>query len=126
MKSLIISLVIAAAIIAGSIAYGMHMDKVSSELMNVNERLTQSIMEEDFAKASEIAEEMREYLDKKRTMMTATDNHEVLDKIEIYMRELSSYIGEENKADALSRCRVLEYLYDHLPKNYELRLENVL
>ena len=56
MKSFITSLVIAAFIIAGSIAYGMHIDKISSELLTINTRLTDEVEADDFAGARETAE----------------------------------------------------------------------
>lgn len=126
MKSFITSLVIAAFIVAGSIAYGMHIDKISSELVTINTRLTDALEAEDFERAGEIVDEVQSYFDKKRAMLGATDNHEVLDKIEINMQELFSYVEGRQKTDALSRCRVLGYLYDHLPKNYKLKFENIL
>ena len=126
MKSFITSLVIAAFILAGSIAYGMHIDKISSELMSINERLTDALEMEDFDKAEEVTNEVQAYFDKKRAMLGATDNHEVLDKIEINIQELYSYVEGRQKADSLSRCRVLGYLYEHLPKNYKLKFENIL
>ena len=126
MKSFITSLIIAAFIVAGSIAYGMHIDNVSSELVSINERLTDAIEAEDFEGAREIVGEVPSYFGKKRVMLGATDNHEVLDKIEINIQELSSYVEGYQKTDAISRCRVLGYLYEHLPKNYKLKFENIL
>ena len=126
MKSFITSLVIAAFIVAGSIVYGMHIDKISSELVSINTRLTDAIEADNFVQAEEISDEVKSYFTKKRAMLGATDNHEVLDKIEINMQELFSYVEGRQKTDALSRCRVLGYLYEHLPKNYKLKFENIL
>ena len=126
MKSFITSLVIAAFVVAGSIAYGMHIDKISSELVSINTRLADAIEADDFTRAEEITDEVQSYFTKKRAMLGATDNHEVLDKIEINMQELSSYVDGRQKTDAISRCRVLGYLYEHLPKNYKLKFENIL
>ena len=126
MKSFITSLVIAAFIVAGSIAYGMHIDKISSELVSINERLTDALEANDFEGAGEVVSEAQSYFGKKRAILGATDNHEVLDKIEINMQELSSYVDGAQKTDAMSRCRVLGYLYEHLPKNYKLKFENIL
>ncbi len=126
MKSFITSLVIAAFIIAGSIAYGAHIDNVSSELLDINARLTDAVEEDDFDAAMNSVNEARAYFDKKRAMLGATDNHETLDKIELNLQELLSYVEGRAKTDALSRCRVLGCLYEHLPKNYKLKFENIL
>lgn len=119
-------MVIAAAIVAGGIAYGRHMKTISNEFVSANNRLTQAIEEENFESAGYITDKIKMYMEKKKTVLAATDNHEVLDKIEINLQELVSYIEGRQKADALSKCRVLGYLYERLPTNYELRLENIL
>lgn len=126
MKSFIISWCIAAAIVFGGIAYASHIQTISDELVSVNDRLTQALEEENFESASYMTEKIKLYIDEKRTLLAATDNHDVLDKIDMNMQELVSYIEGGHKADALSKCRVLGYLYGHMPKNYEIRLENIL
>lgn len=126
MKSFIISLAIAALIVAGSVAYGIHMQTVSEELISINDRLSQAVEEENYESASYMTEKIEDYLNSKRTLLAAIDNHEVLDKIEMNLEELSSFIEGAQKTDALSKCRVLGFLYEHLPKNYELKFENIL
>lgn len=126
MKGIVISAVIAVLIIWGSIAYTNHIGSVSSELGEINDTIIDALTSENYAEASEYVGKLNEYLDSHRAILAATGNHEEIDKIEMNISELSEYIDGEEKTDALSNCRVLDFLFEHLPKNYELKWENVL
>lgn len=126
MKSLIISLVIAIAIIGSSIFYQAHLNSVSKELISKNDKIEESIKKGDYIAAKNLTDDSMAYLEKQRTILAATDNHEVLDKIEMNLNELYEYIKGSQETDAMSKCSVLRFLYEHLPKNYELKLENIL
>ncbi len=126
MKGVIISLCIAVVMIAGSIIYTSHIDSVSEEFASMNRNIIMALEEEDFEAAERETVKMAEYLDKKDAVLAATGNHEELDTIEINVSELVSYIHGGQQADALARCNVLGFLFEHLPKNYKLKLENIL
>ncbi len=126
MKSLIISLVIAIAIVGSSIFYQAHLNSVSKELISKNDKIEESIKKGDYIAAKNLTDDSMAYLEKQRTILAATDNHEVLDKIEMNLNELYEYIKGSQETDAMSKCSVLRFLYEHLPKNYELKLENIL
>lgn len=126
MKGVIASAVIAVIIVAGSAAYTLHIENVSEEMGMINDKIITSLDVGDYERAKEETEKLSEYLDKKRTILAATGNHEELDKIEMNISEMSGYIDGQKKTDALSRCRVLDFLFDHLPNNYKMKLENIL
>lgn len=126
MKGVIISAVIAILIVLGSIAYTNHMESVSDELGEINDIIVDALTSENYAQASEYVGKLNDYLDSHHTILAATGNHEEIDKIEMNISELTEYIEGEEKTDALSNCRVLDFLFEHLPKNYELKWENVL
>lgn len=126
MRSVIISAVIAAVIIAGGIVYQNYLTGVSKTLSEENDKIIEALIARDYGAARAGSEKMTEYLQKRRTLLAAADNHEELDKIDMTLRELSEYIDGKSQTDALSKCRVLDFLYEHLPKNYELRPENIL
>lgn len=126
MKSLVISLVIAITIVGASILYQAHLNSVSKELISKNDKIEESIKKGDYIAAKNLTDESMAYLEKQRTILAATDNHEVLDKIEMNLNELYEYIKGSQETDAMSKCSVLRFLYEHLPKNYELKLENIL
>ena len=96
MKGVIASAVIAVVIVAGSVAYTNHIDKVSRDLGEINDRVMAFLYDEDF------------------------------DKIEMNISEVEGYINGGEQTDAVSHCRVLGFLFEHLPKNYKFKLENIL
>ena len=53
-------------------------------------------------------------------------NKQNFDKIEMNISEVEGYINGEEQTDAVSHCRVLGFLFEHLPKNYKFKLENIL
>lgn len=126
MRSFIISLVIAAVIIGTSLMYSSHLDKVSDYMVEQNQKISEYVEEEQFEKAAEEAGHLEEYIDKQKFTLAATINHESLDKIEMHMAQMKKYVESEQKADSLANCEVLDMLFGHLPKNYRLKLENVL
>ena len=126
MKGVIVSLFIAAAIVAGSAAYTSHTKKVSRELGEINAGVMESLEKCDYDGAAEKIEKLSGYLEEKRMVLSATGNHEELDKIEINISEMSGYTDGKQQIDAIAHCKVLDFLFEHLPKNYELKLGNIL
>ncbi len=126
MKSVVISVIIAAVMVAGSLFYTSSLERVSCELNDINTRVSKLLDEDDFSAADSEIEHMKSYLDSRRAVLDATGNHEEIDKIEMNISELSEYTKGEKKTDALSRCRVLSFLFEHLPLNYKLKFENIL
>ena len=86
MKGVIASAVIAAVIVAGSVAYTNHIDKVSRELGEINDRVMAFLYDGDYESAGDEIEKLVQYLDENRTVLAATGNHEDFDKIEIYQK----------------------------------------
>lgn len=126
MKGVIISVFIAVCIVVGSVAYTSHIGKVSDELGKINDEIMVCLDSEDYEQAAEKIKQLTDYLDKKRTLLAATGNHEEFDKIEMNISEMLGYTDGEKQTDAISRCKVLSFLFEHLPKNYEMKLENIL
>lgn len=126
MKGVIASAVIAAVIVVGSIAYTNHIEKVSRELGEINDRVIERLYDEDYEGAGDEIGKLVQYLDENRTILAATGNHEDFDKIEMNISEAEGYINGGEQTDAISHCRVLDFLFEHLPKNYKFKLENIL
>lgn len=126
MKSVVVSVIIAVIVIAGSLFYTRSLEKVSGELIEINKQVSERIEAEDYSGANSEIERLTEYLDSRRAVLDAIGNHEEMDNIEMNLSELEEYTKGEKKTDALSRCRVLNFLFEHLPLNYKLKLENIL
>jgi outer membrane murein-binding lipoprotein Lpp len=126
MRDFVIAIVLAVVVVSGSMLYSSHIDKVSREMAETNQKIEQSLREDDFEEAKKGVEQLSAYIDKKKFTLAATINHEMIDKIEIYLSELNQYIEGENKVDALARTDVLDVLLEHVPQNYKLKIENIL
>lgn len=126
MKSVVVSVIIAIIVIAGSLFYTSSLEKVSEELIEINKQVSERIEAEDYSGANSEIERLSGYLDSRRAVLDAIGNHEEMDNIEMNLSELEEYTKGEKKTDALSRCRVLDFLFEHLPLNYKLKLENIL
>ena len=88
MKGVIASAVIAVVIVAGSVAYTNHIDKVSRELGEINDRVMAFLYDGDYESAGDEIEKLVQYLDENRTVLAATGNHEDFDKIEMNISEV--------------------------------------
>lgn len=126
MKSVIISAAIAVCIIIASIAYEFHIESISEKLLSINERVTQAVKDENYQTAEYIISEMYKYVKKKKDILSITDNHEVVHNIEINLWELYEFTNGGQKTDALSKCRVLSFLFKQLPEDYKINLNNIL
>lgn len=126
MKSVIVSAMLIAAVVFGSAVYMRVMENVSAELGSINSRVSQRLSEEDFAGASAEIERLEAFLDEKEAVLSAMSDHEEIDNIEMNISELKRYAEGGSRTDALSKSAVLDFLFEHLPKNYRLRLENIL
>lgn len=126
MKSFIGAVVLAIAIFISSMAYSKHLDTVSEHMVMENQKISQYLIDENYAEAAEAAKSLEEYIDDKKFTLAATIDHNNLDKIEMNMSQMKKYVECEQKADSLAYCEVLDMLFGHLPKNYKLKLENIL
>ena len=126
MRSLVVSLIIGAAIIWGSVAYTARLESLSKEMLAVNSQIMDYIEHEEWDKADAKIQYLYKFVNERRMAMEATGDHEVLDKIEMNISELIAYNDAEMKADAMAKCQMLDFLIAHLPKNFKLKIENIL
>lgn len=126
MKSFVISVIIAVCIIGGSLMYSFYLNDLSYELNILNNEITELILTENYASASEKISLLSEFAERKKPFLASTTDHNNIDNIEKTVSELKIYTEEKHKADALAKCELLKILFEHLPKNYSLRFENIL
>lgn len=126
MKTFFVSISIGILVVAMSVFYTYRLEKVSDSLVSDNKELIEVLENDDFESAEKIAEKMEDYINKKKTVLAIFVNHEDLDKIEFAMAELRGYVECRIKADAISKCVSLDVLLRHMPKNYKLKVGNVL
>ena len=126
MKSVIAALTLILAVVAGGLAYTSSLVKVSDELSEMNAAVQSSLENNYIENAEHQIEQMRSYLEDKETVLSAMGDHDELDEIKINIAELEQYVKGEMKTDALAKSEVLEFLFEHMPENYRLKLRNVL
>ncbi len=126
MKSLIIAVLIAVTIIFVGIYSTEKLNDISDYLLDVCDEVSSAIEKDDFKKAGELAQEMEKCVDDNYNMFAASIDHNEIDKIEMNIKQMQTYIEQQQKADALAFGNVLQGLFEHLPKDYKLKLENIL
>ena len=126
MKSFIISLAIAALLLCGSFFYMMRLENISDELHEINAEITEALKNEDYKLAQDKIPELERAISDYELFCAALENHEHIDTMESTIAELKIYTEGHHQSDALAKSNVLEFLFNHLPKNSRLRLENIL
>ena len=126
MKSVIAALTLILAVIIGGLAYTSSLVEVSDELSEMNAAVQSSLENNYTENAEHQIEQMRGYLEDKETVLSAMGDHDELDEIKINIAELEQYVKGEMKTDALAKSEVIEFLFEHMPENYRLKLRNVL
>lgn len=126
MKSFIASLIIAVIIVSGTVFYTHRIELVSEKLAEDNQKIISLIEKDDFDSASEFTKDMADYVDKKKIALAIIMDHSDLDKIETSIAELQGYIEGKVKTDSVAKCNTLDVMIRHMPKNYKLKIENIL
>lgn len=126
MKSVIISVIIGILLIWGSAEYTGGLEQISEEMLEVNNEVMNCIKAEDFDGALRGVDDLELYIEKKRKILGSTGKHNEMDEIEMHIAELVSFLKNGVKEDSFAKCSSLEFLIEHLPKNFKLRIENIL
>ena len=126
MKSFIITLLVAAALTAGSVIYTKRLEDCSETLGGMTADIYRSLDEEDYTAASEDIARLTDKLLSVKPFIAAFGDHEDIDLIESNLAELKVYAEYGQRADALSKAQVISVLFRHLPKNTHIRIENIL
>ena len=126
MRSVIAAVVLMCAVVCGGAWYTSKLIDVSGELSEMNAAIQSSLEDNAIHNAQKDIERMKEYLDKKEQVLSAMGDHEEIDKIRMSMAELERYAEGGNTTDAIAKSEVLEFLFEHMPENYRLKIENIL
>ena len=126
MKSFIISLAIAALLIAGGIFNIAHIEKISADLYGINAEIAEALRNEEYELAQSKIPELERTVTNYEPFCATLENHEEVDAIESNIAELKIYTESRHQSDALAKSNVLAFLFEHLPKNSRIKLENIL
>ena len=126
MKSVIITFIIGAAMIGGSIFYSSYLDRESKKLSHITSDIKTCVLNDDFNKAREKISELNKSVEHFEKIFLATGDHIEIYNIKIHLSELKSYAQHRMKSDAIGKIYVLDFLFDHLPRNSQIRIGNIL
>ena len=126
MKSFFIAISIFAVLLFSGFAFNYCLDSTSQKLLESFERISVQVENGDFEGANKRAEELSEYLDNKKPLMSSILDHGNIDEIEKEISGLLGYTENQDKTNSEVCLKKLEHMFKHLPENYELRLENIL
>lgn len=125
MKSFILTIFLGILLVAGSTLHMYNLKSSASELIEHNEMLTEKLHNNDFKGALASIDELHEKVCDIEPFFAALGNHDEMNIIEQNLAELKSFTEGGQKYDAISKAYVLSFLFEHLPKNLQLRLENI-
>ena len=97
-----------------------------NEMIEKNKEIEKDILSDNFEEASKKSEQLSGFVREKRTLLDAVGNHQELDEIERSLSELTAFTEENRRADALSKCYSLDFLMKALPRNFKIKIENIL
>ena len=126
MKSFITALCIGVFMITGCVLYMFRVEAISKKLVKLNDETVNMIEQDDYEQAQAALTKVFKYLESNTVMLAATGNHEELDQMQIFISQLFEYISEQHKGDALAHCKALKVMFEHLPKDYRIKAENIL
>lgn len=126
MKSFITALIIAALLCAFSIFYSHKLKAVSDMLIQETDEIYAALLRDDFSAAADRTRRLDGNVNRLEPFLAIFGNHEDVTLIEGNLAELEVYARDAAKTDALASARYIANLFEHMPENLYIRLENIL
>lgn len=125
-KEAIICIVLIIIIIIGNIITQNYAEKTINTLTEELEKIRIDILDEK--KENDIDKNMEEIIekwDKKHEKLAYFIEHNELERIEINLIGMKSYIRDMEKTEAVSKIEETKFLLENLEKKYKIHLENI-
>ena len=126
MRSVIITLIIAVVMVGGSVMYASHLKEQSEMLSEITKDIKDDIINENYSSAAAGIKRLDKNVSRFEKFFLATGDHIEMDNIKTNISELKSYTKHKMKGDAMSKVYVLEFLFEHLPHNNQVKIGNIL
>ena len=126
MRSVIITLIIAVGMVSGSVMYASHLKEQSEMLSEITKDIKDDITNENYSSAADGIKRLDKNVSRFEKFFLATGDHIEIDNIKTNISELKSYTKHKMKGDAMSKVYVLEFLFEHLPHNNQVKIGNIL
>ena len=125
-KEAIISIVLIIIIIIGNIITQNYAEKTIKTLTSKLDELKIDIEEEKKGKGiDKNMDEIIEKWDRKHVKLAYFIEHNELERIEINLIGMKSYIRDMEKTEAVSKIEETKFLLENLEKKYKIHLENI-
>ena len=125
MKSILIIIVLTAAIITGGFLMLDLLDSESQKLTDSLSELEADIEKQNWESASRKLEDFHKNWDEISVPWSMLIDHYEIDNIELVLSQLASYVKTEDKNEALSRMSSLKTFIKHIPEKESFRLKNI-
>lgn len=125
MKSFIVSVCLAIILTLFGLFQSYRLEKASEDLIILNNEIQHSLEENQFSSASDKVHMLAERIEDIEPFFASLGDHSEIDEIEITLRELEKYTEGKIKYDALAKSNSLTFLFEHIPKNHRVKIENI-
>ncbi len=125
MRSFILAVTIAIALIIAGAFYSHNLIEESDHLSHLNDNIIVSLEDKNFNRAQAQIDELARRIEKFKLFYFMTDNHAEIDTIKLSLAELEIYTRKEEQIDALAKANSLSFLLSHLPENTALKWGNI-
>ena len=126
MKSFFVALSIFLVLILSGTAFDFCLNRTSKELLKSCEEIRENIKEGKMTEAYDKAAALSEYIDSKKPLLSSILDHGNIDEIEEQISELLGFAEQNDVIDAVVSIKKLRHMFEHLPENYALTLQNIL
>ena len=124
-KELIISFIIVVAIVIFDIITQNYTDSAMREVGQILESVRNGLVEENSNIAKENIEIAKSKWDEVKEKLVIYIEHNELEKVEMYLIEVNSYIEKEDYNMALDSLDICNFIMEHIKDKYQFSLENI-
>ena len=126
MRSFITALIIAVLLCIASFYYSFKIRDASDMLLSDTEWISNALRNDDFSGAAKMARKLDRSIKRLEPFLSVYGNHEDVTLVEGCLAQLEVYAEGMDKTEALASTKYLANLFEHMPQNLYIRLENVL
>ena len=126
MKSFVTAMIIFSVMILSGIAFDICLGNMSGQLMDGCKEISDKIDGDNLQEAFADTKKLSEYIDGEKGLLSSILDHSSIDEIEKEISELLGYTEQNDKTEAAVSVKKLQHMFEHLPENYALALQNIL
>lgn len=125
MRNVIISISIFIIMVVAIFFSINYLNKVSSNLQTLNDKLEQQISNDKWDTAYNTSLDYTKKWDKYCNVIKIFVNHQEIDNIEMELWKLPQYVKERTKDEALASVHVLKFLMNHISDLEKVNIQNI-